>query len=161
MCAFLSYQRPANAKVKQKEDIADLLWVYPENPTVLDICPQGKGLPDVFVPFPTLHTVLRSVLIIYHTFQNSQSSVTTLICMLVMTIVSGHKGSVKTWNTGEKKNRKQRKIGFDLRQKWAYVDRSLKRSNRQPADITQAGNRSQSQHVSVPLDAQTQEVRPP
>lgn len=64
VCAFLSYQRPANAKVKQKEDIADLLWVYPENPTVLDICPQGKGLPDVFVPFPTLHTVLRSVLII-------------------------------------------------------------------------------------------------
>lgn len=45
--AFLSYHRPANAKVKQKEDISDLLCVYPENPSVLHACAQGKSSPDV------------------------------------------------------------------------------------------------------------------
>ncbi len=37
-CAFLSYQKPANAKVKQKKDILNWLYIYSGSPIETKVC---------------------------------------------------------------------------------------------------------------------------
>lgn len=121
LAAFLSYQRPANAKVQQKEDISDLLCVYPENPSVLHTCAQGKSSPDVFFFFclfsKSLHCPDVRTNYLWHVSNPNSQSSACLICMPVSIVASWHKRSLKTFGGQKIKNRTRRRIGCDLRLK--------------------------------------------